>query len=866
MRPEQWQSVKDKIESLLEADAAELPAYLDQIAGNDYELRRELESLLFSKEKMADDFLDVPVYSRQEPLSPASSVVGKRLGAYQIVAEIGHGGMGEVYRALRVDDQYQKEVAIKLIRAGRESAFVVARFRHERQILAKLEHPNIARLLDGGTTLESVPYLVMELIEGESITEYCDRHALGVVARLELFRQVCSAVQFAHQRLIIHRDIKPGNILVTSEGTPKLLDFGISKILGTETESRGGETATILRMLTPAYASPEQVKGEPITTASDIYSLGVVLYELLTGRHPYRSGGNSEQMLREICESELEKPSTAVKMAAERTTSAASDSSSTAPMMTGEKLSKRLRGDVDNIVLMALRKEPQRRYASAEQFGEDIRRYLNNLPVIARKDTATYRASKFVVRHKAGVAATAIVLLVFLMAFVVTVREARIARQQAVLAREQHARAERRFNDVRKMANSLIFEIHDSIQNLPGATRARELLTKRALEYLDSLSQESADPVLQRELATAYERIGDVQGNNTQANLTDLSGASASYAKAVAIRESLVAANPNDLSLRGDLVRSYFRTFPILEGIGDFDNELRALEKARSLASTLPAGITFDRQQFAMSGIYYFTARALEKEGDFSGSLENYQQATSLMEPIAAAPESGMIPRFYLAGDYIGTGKVLADLGRTNEAAPTAMKGLRTQRVLSEANPTNATLREELANNYDFCAQLLEITGDLEGALRLLRNQKKIFNELTSADPGNRMAVEDAAWTNLDMAEILLRQGKIADALPLIRQALSAFQKTNPANKYWYSVQMGQSYLDLGKVSAALGQRADSRSDKRRYWSDAKSWYQKALDARSLGPGQRDLDGKDQIGDIRRELTRATAALSRLRD
>jgi tetratricopeptide (TPR) repeat protein len=267
-----------------------------------------------------------------------------------------------------------------------------------------------------------------------------------------------------------------------------------------------------------------------------------------------------------------------------------------------------------------------------------------------------------------------------------------------------------------------------------------------------------------------------------------------------------------------------------------------------------------------MSGICYFTARALEKKGDFSGALENYQQAASLMEPIAAAPESGMIPRFYLAGDYIGTGKVLADLGRTNEAVPTAMKGLRTQRVLSEANPTNATLREELGNNYDFCAQLLEIRGDLDGALRLLRYQKKIFNELTSADPGNRMAVEDAAWTNLDTAEILLRQGKIAEALPMIREALSAFQKTNPANKYWYSVQMGQSYLDLGKVSAVLAQRADSRIDKRRHWSDAKSWYQEALDARSIGPGQRDLDGKDQIGDIRRELTRATAALKQLGD
>lgn len=267
-----------------------------------------------------------------------------------------------------------------------------------------------------------------------------------------------------------------------------------------------------------------------------------------------------------------------------------------------------------------------------------------------------------------------------------------------------------------------------------------------------------------------------------------------------------------------------------------------------------------------MSGIYYFTARALEKKGDFSGALENYQQAASLMEPIAAAPEAGVIPRFYLAGDYVGTGKALADLGRTNEAAPTAMKGLKTQQVLSEANPTNATLREELANNYDFCAQLLEITGDLDGALRLLRNQKKIFNELTSADPGDRMAAEDLAWTNLDTAEILLRQGKIANALPMIRQALSVFQKTNPANKYWYSVQMGQGYMDLGKVSAALAQRADSRSDKRRYWSDARSWYQKALDARSLGPGQRDLDGKDQIGDIRRELTKATAALSRLQD
>jgi serine/threonine protein kinase len=529
MRPEQWQSVKDKIESLLEVDAAERSVYLDQIAGSDGELRRELESLLMSKENMATDFLEVPAYSEPGTLLSTSSIIGRRLGPYQIVAEIGQGGMGEVYRALRVDDQYEKQVAIKLIRAGRESEFVITRFKNERQILAKLEHPNIARLLDGGSTPEGVPYLVMELIEGESIIQYCDRRALGIIARLELFLHVCSAVQFAHQRLIIHRDIKPGNILVTAERIPKLLDFGISKILDAESDSGGGDhTTTILRMLTPAYASPEQIKGEAITTASDVYSLGVVLYELFTGRHPYRSDGSSEQMLRAICESEPEKPSTAVKTTGERTRSGSLGSSPAGPIGTGDKLSKRLRGDLDNIVLMALRKEPQRRYASADQFAEDIRRYLGNLPVIARKDTASYRASKFVLRHKAGVVAAGIVILTLLAAFVAVVREERIAK--------------RRFNDVRALANSLIFDVHDSIKDLPGSTPARKVIVDRALQYLNSLAAESSNDLgLQRELATAYERVGLVQGHYLQDSLGDTKGSLDSYQKALKLRQQIDA-------------------------------------------------------------------------------------------------------------------------------------------------------------------------------------------------------------------------------------------------------------------------------------------------------------------------------------
>jgi serine/threonine protein kinase/tetratricopeptide (TPR) repeat protein len=430
MTPEQWQSVRDKIDSLLAVEASRRAAYLDQIAGSDWEFRRELESLLISHDNMAADFLNVPLYS--EPgVAPSlpTSLIGKRLGSYQIVSEIGKGGMGEVYRSLRVDDQYQKEVAIKLIRAERESAFVVARFKRERQILAKLEHPNIARLLDGGTTPEGVPYLVMELIEGEWITQYCERRSLDITARLELFLQVCAAVQFAHQRLIVHRDIKPGNILVTADGTPKLLDFGISKILNDENEaSPADRTITAVRMLTPAYASPEQVKGEPITTASDVYSLGVVLYELLAGRRPYQAEGTPEQIARVICEQEPEKPSSAAQSSLEQA------SIRLPKHETAQKASKCLRGDLDRIVLMALRKEPQRRYASASEFAADIQRYLNHEAVLAVPPSLWYRTRKFARRYRVVLASASALVLVLVVATGVSIREGVRANREAAVA------------------------------------------------------------------------------------------------------------------------------------------------------------------------------------------------------------------------------------------------------------------------------------------------------------------------------------------------------------------------------------------------------------------------------------------------
>jgi serine/threonine protein kinase len=309
MTPERWQQIREVFDKAVGLRREERSAYLTTACANDVELRHEVDSLLSSDDEAGTGFLNTPAVDLTRGSDASYSRVGRRIGAYNILEEIGHGGMGEVYRAGRADGQYEKEVAIKLVRGGYDTAVVLERFRHERQILASLDHPNIARLLDGGTTDEGIPYLVMELIVGTPIDQYCNAQQLDVTERLRLFLQVCSAVQYAHQRLVIHRDIKPGNILVTKEGVPKLLDFGIAKILD---PSSGSET-TMASPMTPEYASPEQIRNEPITTATDVYSLGVVLYQLVAGRSPYPTKTRTpHEFARAICEWEPERPSAAI--------------------------------------------------------------------------------------------------------------------------------------------------------------------------------------------------------------------------------------------------------------------------------------------------------------------------------------------------------------------------------------------------------------------------------------------------------------------------------------------------------------------------------------------------------------------------
>jgi eukaryotic-like serine/threonine-protein kinase len=311
MKPERWQHVREVLDGTLALDTSERFSYLDKMCAGDSDLRREVDSLLQSHQKAGSIFMNHPaadLLDRSPEAIERPTRAGRRIGVYQIGEEIGHGGMGEVYRAVRADGQYDKQVAIKFVRGGMDTSFVLERFRHERQILASLDHPNIARLHDGGTTDDGVPYLVMELIEGIPIDRYCQEHHLLIAERLDLFNEVCSAVQYAHQRLVIHRDIKPSNILVTADGVPKLLDFGIAKILG----APGKETSSV-RPMTPEYASPEQIRGEAITTATDVYSLGVVLYRLLTGRSPYPEEARTRHELsRMVCEVEPMRPSLAI--------------------------------------------------------------------------------------------------------------------------------------------------------------------------------------------------------------------------------------------------------------------------------------------------------------------------------------------------------------------------------------------------------------------------------------------------------------------------------------------------------------------------------------------------------------------------
>ncbi len=752
--------LKEIFHSARELQSSEREAFLTAACGSDDELRREIDALLES-DHAADDFIaDLPGRLVVDAFggSPDPSDAGRMIGQYKLLECIGSGGMGAVYLAERADQQFQMQVAIKLIKRGMDTDSVLRRFQQERQILASLEHPNIARLLDGGTTEDGVPYFVMEYIEGHRIDRYAEEHQLSINQRLELFRQVCGAVSYAHQRLVVHRDLKPSNILVTAGGVPKLLDFGIAKIIQPNDNAETLPTVTAVPIMTPEYASPEQIEGAPATTLSDVYSLGAVLYELLAGRPPYRLRNRSPQEIgKAISTAQIEKPSAVVSRPED---------------------ARRLRGDLDNIVRMAMRKETTRRYRSVEQFSEDIRRHLAGRPVVAQPDTLSYRSAKFLQRNRLAVSAATLLFLTLVGGIVATSWQAQRTTRQEHRARAEQARAERRFNEVRKLANSVLFDYHDAIKDLPGATKVRERLVKDALNYLDSLAGEAqGDSELQRELAAAYERVGDVRGGFVAGSLGDSSGAIESYTKALRIRETLVAVNASDTQARRELSSIHQKLGFGLLGTSDEPKGWEHLQKALTLCQDLareqPAN---EDLQFELAGARNRLGTAMTNQNQIDGALEQHRAALAICEKLAGSHPQNQRYRRRLWTTHVFTANALHSQNDDAGAIKATSKALALAEALIAEDPLNVDYRRLLVLSCQHAGGYRDRT-DKPGALEYFRRAVALGEELLAADPANALTRKDLAYAHRKIADLLATLEDNSQALSHFGKALESYEK-----------------------------------------------------------------------------------------
>jgi serine/threonine protein kinase len=869
---------------------AEQRSRLDAACNGDPELRGEVESRLLSH----DDVATVVSASEEETVQSAPVMAQPdrtTIGSYRLIHEVGRGGMGVVYLAQREDDAFKRRVAVKLLKRGMDSEDVLRRFELERQVMASMNHPGIARLFDAGQTEDGLPYFVMEYVEGMELSAYCDRHRLDIDERLTLFRKVCEAVHHAHQNLVVHRDLKPSNIIVTEDAQPKLLDFGIAKLLNPDLAiGSGAPTAPEVRVMTPEYASPEQVRGEPITTASDVYSLGVLLYELLSGHAPYRLQSRVRaEMERVICNMDPERPSTAISRVVEVVTGStmagvAPTTSTLTPESVSqtrrhhrpERLRKRLAGDIDNIVLMAMRKEPQRRYSSAEQLAEDIQRHQDGLPVLARRDTLSYRVTKFVGRNRVGVSAAAMVALVLVGGIVGTtsgwraaergMTAADLARQAETQERQraetERDRAERRFDEVRELAHTFMYDFHDAIVTLDGSVTARELLVTTALQYLDTLRIEVGErPDLKRELAAAYERVGDICGGIRNPSLGDIAAARRNYETALEVRRELLAASPDDEGLQRELSASQIRFGDALMQIGDTETAVAVYTEARDVRHGLWEKQPNDRDArrrlaSAMSNVAYGRLAT----GDAPAAMKLYEESLAMRRDLAAElpddtqlardvsvacnrvggrlatfgrnedalrmfQESADIRRRLAGSDPFNTrwqrdlgtslyfvGKTLIDMHREREALPILEEHVQIVLGRAVANPRDARTRMDVANAHDLIGQAYRRLCEREKAREHAEASLEAISWLARADPENlkyQMLLAGSQWR---LGAVQRAEEDYAAAIASGRKSLAtsvAVAQVDPANVR-YQENVARVLLKLGAWLALDGQRGEA--------------------------------------------------------
>ncbi|HEY6342365.1 MAG TPA: protein kinase [Bryobacteraceae bacterium] len=741
MTPERWQQVKRVFDEAVEREPQERGGFLDAACKGDNDLRAEVASLLAAREDAGSRYdaaivaiqtetktMDGDAGSRYGAVVAGQTtdpMVGRRVSTYKIVRRLGSGGMGAVYLASRDDLQFRRLVAIKMIRPELLDENTRRRFDNERQTLAALEHPNIVKLVDGGTTEDGWPYLIMDYVEGQPIDRFVKERDLSTPERLELFRALCAAVHYAHQNLIVHRDLKPANILVTPQGIPKLLDFGIAKLLRPAfAQGTAGFTRTEAQPMTPEYASPEQILGSPITTATDIYSLGVLLYTLLTGMHPYRATSQSMHELEiSICEGNPKKPSAALEPVA-------------------PAAARHLRGDLDTIVLTAIRKEPQRRYSSAEHLAEDVRRHLQHEPLAARPDTVWYRTQKFVERNKWAVATSAVVAIALATMGVMD----RIDRQRAEL---DDQRAERRFQDLRSFANFAILDLDKAMAK--GLTPARQVLAVKAVGYLDDLAKDlKSDTSIKVDLMRGYLKVGDIVGNPSQDDLGDTAGARQNYEKAVAIAETLRPGDLKDPDVRALVALCEENLADLLEPAGERAEAIDRYSKALEILQGDLEPSLYPLQKIA-------DLRA--DDGDPAAALETSKQLEqtasewAAKNPASAGARRGVaFAQDRSAGFALQTGDPTV-IGGAETAARSALA------IYQSANPT-PDHRRTTAIEYKRLAEVLRRENKKAEALDDIRSARSITRDLLSHDQLNERSRVDETQETVLLIGLLNETGR----------------------------------------------------------------------------------------------------------
>ena len=797
MDHKRWQQIKELFNEALDLQPEQRPVFIEKIRADSNTLAEEVESLIASHEStgtLSDqagsmDQTTIPMETQAPELGP-----GDQLGPYLLEREIGKGGMGSVFFARRTDG-FEQDVAIKLVQESHPRRFLLQRFLAERQILARLNHPHIARLLDGGTSRNGVPYLVMEHIDGLPIDRYCDEHRLSVDQRLRLLIDLCSAVHYAHQNLVVHRDLKPNNILVTPDGVPKLLDFGIAKWLKPDQDPHATETRGTQAPMTPRFASPEQFLNEPARTASDVYSLAVLAYHLLTGKGPYDLGGSTlRELASAVCTQQPIKPSERIIRNPPRD---GFPESST-------ELAKRLRGDLDCILLRALEKDPDQRYSSARALGDDIQRHLHGLPVQARGDNFTYITTKWIRRRRGWVAAAALLLLSLIGGGLSTVHQARIA------ARE-HDRAERRFNEVRDLSLSFLFDFHDKVVPLEGSTEARELVVKTALDYLSRLAQESEDdPELRLELARAYVRIGDIQGRLGRASLGDSTAAMASYRLALGLLERLEQGQVEDEAQRLDTLAR------CLERVGDQEFVRGRLSEALGFyleSRTVRASLVELRPddleaRLKWTFTYDRIAEAQENQHQLDQALANYQHSRSVRQELLEKHPDNHNVLSNLSTSHFVIGSVLEKMGRPKEAYASFRNALKLDRVLLAAHPAHVELRYGLMSSLNRIGRLDMAMGRIDQALDLFFEGRAIAAEQNAKDPRDARARKGLAEMELRIAEAELAGGDPRKALSHGRPGLEMMKglaDQDPENVRLQET-LAKAYLQLGLIRIRLAE------------------------------------------------------------